>query len=404
MTLAGASLTTRATHWPAVAAIALSQLVAWGVLYYAFAVIAEPMGAETGWSRAQMNGALSLGLCVGGCAAYWVGRRIDRHGGRGVMTLGAIFGAVAVMAWSYVTSLWQLYAVFVLIGIASSMTLYEAAFAVTARLLPGQYRRAITAITLVGGLASTVSIPLTHMLVEAFGWRQALQILALILVSLCAVIAWNALRPVAQSQPLGASVMQDRRALWSRVRSEPVFWLLLTSFISYAFFYTSLLFTLLPLMQNKGFTPAGAIALYTLIGPSQVGGRLVLFALDRIIPTTIMGAVATVLPVVAMAVLMTASPGSAIVMVFPILFGTGMGIKTVVQATAAPEFLGVREYGALQGLIALPVSLAQALSPFAAALLWPGLGPSGNLERVLMFAAILSAAGFIAAAILARRR
>jgi predicted MFS family arabinose efflux permease len=284
------------------------------------------------------------------------------------------------------------------------MTLYEAAFAVTARRLPGRYRRAITAITLVGGLASTVSIPFTHVLVEAFGWRQALQILALILAGLCASIAWAALRPGAETGSAMAPVMQDRRALWNKVRGEPIFWLLLTSFISYAFFYTSLLFTLLPLMQSKGFSSAGAIALYAVIGPSQVGGRFALFTLDRFIPTAIMGAIATVLPVAAMVMLMTASPASAFVAAFPILFGIGMGIKTVVQATAAPEFLGVREYGALQGLIALPVSLAQAFSPFAAALLWPGLGSSDGLERVLISAALLSAAAFIAAAILTNRR
>ena len=229
------------------------------------------MGAETGWSRAQMNGALSVGLCVNGVAAYWVGRRIDRYGGRGVMTAGATLGAVSVLAWSQITSLWHLYAVFVLIGLASSMTLYEAAFAVTARLFPGNYRKAITVITLLGGLASTASIPLTHLLVETFGWRAALQIFSCILFAVCAAIAWTALRPAETGEHFASTVVEDRGAVWRRVRGNSVFWLLLASFVSYAFFYTSLLFNILPLLDEKSFAPAAAIALYAMIGPSQVG-------------------------------------------------------------------------------------------------------------------------------------
>ncbi|MGH8430270.1 MAG: MFS transporter, partial [Solimonas sp.] len=175
--------------WLRVVALAFSQLVAWGTLYYAFAVITGPMGAETGWTKPEMNGALSVGLAVSGIAAYSVGRWIDRHGGRGLMTAGAVLGALSLVLWSLITELWQLYAVWILIGIASAMTLYEAAFAVTVRMIPGNYRRGITAITLLGGLASTVFIPLTHWLCQSLEWRQALLVLAVIELAICAITA-----------------------------------------------------------------------------------------------------------------------------------------------------------------------------------------------------------------------
>lgn len=83
--------------WPRIVGLAVSQLVSWGVLYCAFAVIVEPMGAETGWTKAEMHGAQSLGLVISGLAAYAVGRQIDRRGGRSLMTAGAILGSLAVV-------------------------------------------------------------------------------------------------------------------------------------------------------------------------------------------------------------------------------------------------------------------------------------------------------------------
>lgn len=346
-----------AIPWPKIIGVSVSQLVAWGVLYYAFAVIVEPMGAETGWTKPQMHGAQSLGLLVSGLSAYAVGRHIDRGGGRSVMLLGAVLGAVAVAVWSQATSLMQLYLASALIGAASAMALYEAAFAVAARLAPGNYRRAITAITLLGGLASTAFIPITHWLVGMLGWRDALLVLALIELMVCAGIPLVMLPPVGKGRVRVMTV--ERPSVFPLVRSQPVFWLLLVSYVCFAFFYSSLLFSLLPLLGEGGMGAAAAVGLYALIGPSQVAGRLAMFTVDRLIPTGAAGVFATTLPVVAMLVLIAVSPDSVLFLAFPVLFGAGMGIKTIVQATAAPEFLGIREYGALQGLLAMPAQIVR---------------------------------------------
>jgi len=391
--------------WLRVVALAFSQLVAWGTLYHAFAVITGPMGAETGWTKPEMNGALSVGLAVSGIAAYSVGRWIDRHGGRGLMTAGAVLGALSLVLWSLITELWQLYAVWILIGIASAMTLYEAAFAVTARMIPGNYRRGITAITLLGGLASTVFIPLTHWLCQNLEWRQALLVLAVIELAICAITALlflpsasgGASRSIDRAEAVSRSV-----ALFSRIGRHPVFWLLIISYVSYAFFYTALLFSLLPMLESYGFTATAAITLYALIGPAQVVGRLFIFAVDRIFPTAAAGLAGTLLPVAAMLLLMSAKPDSPWPLLFPVLFGAGMGIKTLVQATAAPEFLGESEYGALQGIISLPVLASQAGAPFIAAYLWQRTGDYGLLSSVLLISVIISALSFALAAWQAR--
>ncbi len=391
--------------WVRIAALAFSQLVAWGTLYYAFAVVIGPMGVETGWTKPAMNGALSVGLAVSSISAYSVGRWIDRHGGRGLMAAGALLGAVSLVLWSRVTDLWQLYAVWILIGIASAMTLYEAAFAVTARMIPGSYRRGITAITLLGGLASTVFIPLTHWLCQTLEWRQALLALAAIELAVCATTALL----VPPSAPQAMYGSPDTRAsparsmVLSRVGRHPVFWLLIISYVSYAFFFTSLLFSLLPMLESFGFTAAAAIGLYALIGPAQVGGRLFMFAVDRVVPTFAAGLAGTLFPVAAMLLLKGAQPESPLSLLFPLLFGAGMGIKTLVQATAAPEFLGESEYGALQGIISLPALASQAAAPFIAAYL-SRMGNYDLLSWVLLLAVIISALAFALAAWQSARR
>lgn len=400
MLLTDTHATAPPTPWLRITALAFSQLVAWGTLYYAFAVITGPMGAETGWTKPEMNGALSVGLAVSGIAAYSVGRWIDMHGGRGLMATGAFLGALSLVLWSRVTELWQLYAIWTLIGIASAMTLYEAAFAVTARMIPGNYRRGITAITLLGGLASTVFIPLTHWLCESLVWRQALLVLAVIELVVCVttalVILPSASEKISHSAAAGESA--SRSMVLFRVGRHPVFWLLIVSYVSYAFFYTSLLFSLLPMLESYGFTAAAAITLYALIGPAQVGGRFFIFAVDRFIPTVAAGLAGTLFPIAAMVILMNAQPGSYLSLLFPVLFGAGMGIKTLVQATAAPEFLGESEYGALQGIVSLPVLASQAAAPFIAAYLSQRAGSYDLLSWVLLAAVITSVLAFALAA------
>lgn len=382
--------------WKTVTALAFSQLVAWGILYYAFAVIQAPMGLENNWTLPQMNGAFSLALGISGLAAYHVGRHIDCHGGRRVMIGGALLAACGLCLWSQASALWQFYFAMAVIGIAASMTLYEAAFAVVARLAPTDYRRGIATITILGGLASTCFIPLTHFLVANGGWRATLLIYAGVMVIVCAAIPLFALAPVVRA-PSPRSEKRDGVRVYDAVKRMPAFWLLIAAYVSHAFFYTSLLFNLLPFLSERGFSSTAAVGVYVLIGPAQVAGRVALLAIDRHMSTALAGLIATAVPVAAVLLLIIIAPNGIAAFGFPLLFGFSMGIKTVVQATAAPEFLRQHSYGALQGLIALPVALSIASAPFVSALLW-SRGGSAMLVGVLTALAAVSFASFALAA------
>ena len=161
----------------ATAALALTQLISWGVLYYAFAVVASAMAREPGWGVTAVSGAFSMGLLVSGLSARAVAAMVGRLGPRVTMTAGSLLAIVATTLWASASSVAALYAAWALIGAAMAATLYEPAIVVLALMDSGRMRRTITAITVAGGLASTVFVPLTQYLVEALDWRAAVAVL-----------------------------------------------------------------------------------------------------------------------------------------------------------------------------------------------------------------------------------
>lgn len=169
-----------------VGTLALTEIVSWGILYYAFGVLVQPMQAELGWSQGMLGGAFSLALFVAALLAVPVGRWLVRHGPRGLMTVGSCAGVLLVLAWSEVSQPLVFYALFLALGFPLASVLYEAAFAAVVGFL-GRGRRtdlSLLFLTIVAGLANTVFVPLTQWLVDEHGWRMALRILAVVLAGI----------------------------------------------------------------------------------------------------------------------------------------------------------------------------------------------------------------------------
>ena len=185
--------------WLLIYSLGLTELVSWGVLVYAFAVLLVPMREELGWSDAELSGAYALGVVVSGFATVPAGRWLDRHGARGLMTAGSALAVLMVLAWSQVDSLPLFYALFALAGLAMAGTLYEPAFAVAASFFTRDRAKAVLVITVLGGLAGPVFIPLTGLLVDELDWRDALLVLAAILAVITLPIHALMLRAPAES-------------------------------------------------------------------------------------------------------------------------------------------------------------------------------------------------------------
>lgn len=187
--------------WSLTWALAITQTVGYGVLYYGFGVFIKPMEAEFGWSREATSGAFSLALLIAGLAAIPVGHCVDRRGARALMTAGSVLAALTLLGWSRIQGLGGLYLVALGLGLAMSAVLYEVAFTVIAVWFRRERHRAMLVVTLTAGLASTIFIPLVTWLVGALGWREALTVLALIVTLL--TIPLHALVLRHQPQDLG---------------------------------------------------------------------------------------------------------------------------------------------------------------------------------------------------------
>ena len=157
--------------WRAVPVLGVTQILAWGAIFYTPVLIVPLIAAERGFSITFAMGGLSVGLLAGGCIAPTIGGLIDRHGGHRVMPFGSLAGAVGLVAITYAASPVTYYAAWIVLGAAMAASLYDPAFATLGRIFGANARQPITVLTLAGGFASTVSWPTTYALLQSVGWK-----------------------------------------------------------------------------------------------------------------------------------------------------------------------------------------------------------------------------------------
>lgn len=366
------------------------QLISWGSVFYGFALFMEPVERSLQLSRAQSSLAFSLALLTEGLAAYAVGRWIDRGHERAVMTSGSLLLAAGLLAHGLADSLAGLYASWMLLGLGLSATLYTPVFAVVTRRYPADFRRAIITITFLGGLASTVFIPLTDLLIRALGWRGASWALAALHLLLCAPLHAWLLRGAAAASPAADEADRDarHRALSDHVRS-PVFWRL-GAFVVLLLAATSALPPhLVSLLRESGLSPGWAIALPASIGALQVLGRLMLYFGERRLDVHATNRWAPALVPLGLLALLLGYGSMGGALVFVLLFGIGNGMLTIVKGTVMAQYVSAAHVGALNGALGVPLALTRAAAPLAVGLLWsPTLGYSVGLGLLLSISLI----------------
>lgn len=358
-----------------VAALGIGQICTWGALYYGFPLIAEAMIADLGWSKTDVYGAATTGLVLAAFLAYPVGLAVDRGHGRVLMGSASLAAGLLLVLWSQVHNLLMFYLVIAGIGALQAALLYEPAFAVMARRVgANQARSGITAITLWGGFASTVFIPLVQFLLNHWGWRDALLVLATIVVLVCGIAHFGFIRPakdVAQCASVGRSSVrtadgQEVRATFRR----PVFWLLMVALTAYAGAFTAFTFHMYPLFLENGLSTSDVVWVIATIGPAQVAGRWFISIFGSQLSMRRIGSlVVAVFPLV-FVVFALRPTSSWVVAATCIIYGATNGIFTIVRGLVVPEMLSRRAYGAINGLLTFPSTLARAFAPVAAAFLW----------------------------------
>lgn len=392
-----------------VTALGIGQICSWGSLYYSFPLIAEAMGAELGWSKPDLYGAATLGLMLAALAAYPVGVAVDRGYGRWVMGLSSLAAGGLLLLWSQVTSLWAFYVLVGGIGALQAATLYEPAFAVVARRVgPGHSRAGITALTLWGGFASTVFIPLVQWLLNHWGWREALMALAAVNVLVCASAYLLFISPARDAKPASdVTPAEERERNRLAVRDalhRPVFWALLVSLTAYAAMFSAFTFHMYPLLRERGIDTASVVQAIALIGPAQVAGRIVISLFAAKASMRAVGtAVVTIFPL-AFGALAFLRADFLTVAAVCVVYGAANGIFTIVRGMVVPEMLSRHAYGAINGLLTVPMTFARAAAPVGAAALWAVGSSYDTVLAAIVAVAVVLAAGFWLAAWISRPR
>ena len=379
-----------------VPALSLTMLISWGSLYYAFALLAKPMEADLHSSPALIMGAYSAGLVAWGLCGYPAGRLMDRIGGQRSMALGSCLCGGLFAAWSLVQSPWALYLVWAGLGAGMALTLYEPAFAVLVAADPAAYRRRMAILTLAGGLASTLFWPLTQLLADALGWRSTVQIYAAMHLFVCAPLHWFAI-PAVVPEPKTPAVARSSSAALGQAVRRPAFWWLTISFVAFGFMNSAMATHMVPMLESTGVGLAFAMTIAALIGPMQVAGRSTdLFLAGRVNPRTV-GIIAVLLTPVALLVLLVAPAVPPLLYVFAALYGAGLGLATIVRASAPLEVFGAAGYASVSGALHGPARLARAAGPLGGTFLFAVHQRYDTVLAAMIACAVLGAAGHLLA-------
>lgn len=385
--------------------LCVTEIVSWGVLFYAFPVLASSISAAESWPMVWLVAAFTLALVTSGVCGVWMGRRIDHAGPRTVMTSGSAVAVAAVLALSAAPSLPWFCAAWVLAGTAMSATLYAPAFAAVTGWAGADARRrvrSLTAITLVAGLASTVFAPLTALLLSQLGWRSSYLVLAVVLLTTVPLHAWG-LRPAwtptrglveSSTHPLSPASAQGTPATGFDVRA---FTLLVVAMALAGFAVYAVVINLVPLLTGNGLTTTQAATALGVGGVGQVVGRVFYGPMfSPMAPTA--RAVTTVGGVVVTTGALAAwqSP-LALVCVLAFFSGTMRGIFTLIQATAVVDRWGVGDIGHRNGILTGAITVVSAFAPWVGALLAALLGSYDATFAVLAALAGVSTIVLLAA-------
>ncbi|WP_052389735.1 MFS transporter [Belnapia moabensis] len=371
-----------------VSAIGVAQILAWGSSYYLPAVLAGPIAADTGWPLTWVVGALSIGLLVSGLVSPRIGHLIDRHGGRPVLATSAVLLAVGLLGLGFAPTLPLFIAAWVVIGFGMGAGLYDPAFSALGRLYGEGARPVIAQVTLFGGFASTVCWPLTAFLAEQLGWRGACLTYAVIHLAVVLPLYLVGLPREVRRGPAPSAVSGVPPPGQLRPDQRTAFVLLAAGFtLAYATM-TVIAVHLLTLLQAQGLALAAAVGMGALIGPSQVGGRVLEMAFGKKAHPIWSLVASSVLVAVGLG-LLVGMPGIAAASI--VLYGMGSGIRSIARGTVPLALFGREGYAILMGRLALPTLLATAAAPMIGVSLLNGVGPDGTLA-VLWGASLLNLA------------
>lgn len=363
-----------------VGGLGVAQLLAWGVLYYAITVLGVPMAVELALEQEALFGAFTWALTLAAVLAPSAGKLLDRYGGRAVLIASALLGALGFSVLARAHSLSAVVMGWSINGLAMALGLYDTCFAALGQVTPRRYSEAVTGVTLIAGLASTVAWPASYYLLQLIGWRYLCDVYAVVLC-VCGAI-YLAVLPRESgarfSDPASGAVPLDDPQLCSRAR------LLALTFAGIALIGASLSAHLLTVLETARVSRAQGVWVASSIGVMQVLGRLMHAKFASRVNPYRLGMVTFGGFVMSVLMLLSSQWTPWLLLPFAVIYGISNGLITIAKATVPVELLGLRNVGQVLGSFSRPSLVTRALGPLSFSVLMGSLGTTNGLVAIAL--------------------
>lgn len=353
--------------WRAVPVLGVTQILAWGALFYPPVLTLPLIAAERGWSMTFAMAGFSAGMLAGGLIAPTIGRLIDHHGGHVVMAGGSLTGATGLVLLLVAAHPVAYFATWMVLGAAMAASLYDPAFATLGRIFGANARRPITLVTFAGGFASTIGWPATLFLIETGGWRGAYLTFAALLVFVAAPLHAFAL-PRERADPNAPGPSKHLLPATLLPSNGAAFLFVAIAFAAFAFVPSALSAHYLAMLGRSGIDAATAVMIGAMFGPSQVGARLTEFLFAGGMHPLNIARLAAGATMVGLGVVLLFGLSVPVALAFIVIAGGANGLITIARGTVPLYLFGATGYGRLVGRIARPSLIIQALAPVMLAL------------------------------------
>lgn len=374
--------------WRAVLVLGVTQILAWGILFYPPVLMMPLIAAARGWSLSFAMGGFSLALLAAGLVAPAIGGWVDRAGGHVVMAAGSLAGAAGLVGMVHATHPAAYLAAWIVLGVAIAANLYDPAFATLGRIFGMAARRPITFLTLAGGFASTVSWPVTQALLTVTDWERTYLVFAGVLAFVAAPLHAFALpRTRAQADMLPAAQPGQAAAVIVPAKGM-VFFLVAAGFALYAFVPSGLAAHLLAMFGRAGIDPSVAVMIGALFGPSQVAARICELTFAGNLHPLNLARFSVALMVSGFALLAVFGFALPAAIAFAIMFGAANGLMTIARGALPLRLFGATGYGRVLGRIAKPFQIMQAIAPVSLAFVVERSGDATALMTTGLFACV----------------
>ncbi|GEO83752.1 MULTISPECIES: MFS transporter [Alphaproteobacteria] len=373
---------------PSTLGLGVSMTIGYGTLYYSFSVLAPEIAREFGWSQSFVFAVFSVGLLGGAVSAPIIGRLVDHYGARPVLAFGSIFAAAALALLSKVENGWQFAMVTLMAEFVSIAVQYDAGFAALAQRYGQEARSQITVVTLVAGFASTVFWPLIQWLLTMMTWRDVYLVLAALNLALALPVhaLWPSYRREIAGAEQGAS--DTARAESPSRRTQLV--LMAVSLSAGGFVLSAMGASLLVLLGDAGYTPAIATLAGSLIGPSQVGARVMEYVRRGVLSPPVTGLIATGAIFLALSLLFAAAlvPAVAVALAFAVFFGIGQGLTSIIRGVLPLHYFGAAGYGRTMGTLSGIRMVLSAAAPVTIIFVNEQLGVAAAIGCLLVMGTV----------------